>query len=105
MSLSSATRVISPTLGGFLYHDYGGYTNLMTLNGVMMLVATLWAVYVSYLRRDESDVVRETDTTNTPSLIEQISTTDIISEPPTNRRSTNRSPATLSPHNSIYEES
>lgn len=41
-SLSSSARVIAPTVGSYLYIDFGGYTTVLYVNIAMFLLAATW---------------------------------------------------------------
>jgi len=50
MSLASASRVIAPTIGSFLYSEFGGYSTILMVNVGMFSLASIWTKYqvVSY---------------------------------------------------------
>jgi len=42
MSLSSASRCVAPTIGGYLYSEAGGYSVVLLLNIAMYSIASIW---------------------------------------------------------------
>jgi len=45
MSLSSASRVIAPTIGSYLYSEFGGYSTILLVNVGMFSIASIWTKY------------------------------------------------------------
>jgi len=44
-SLASASRVIAPTVGSYLYTEYGGYSTILLMNIGMFSLAAIWTKY------------------------------------------------------------